>query len=768
LFNIDNWVSFPYLSTLSTFANEVPSISPERNARMKPTIVHILLCSSIFIGCKNDDPVGSGTTPALPAPVSAIIGTAGGTLTTKGFSLTVPPAAFIFAETLTVAAETYDNAFGARVFTGVFKLEGLPAFFAKSLEVKLECSRTPSAGYYIALGREVASPGSGESGIFYSPYTAAKDSTFLRATLLSDSLWQGRTSLRKSTRSEGLGARVAWLLGVDEQAILMSHFGHFKIFYPRYVETMASNLAAALENAYAAFFQMGFDRTAYDQVPWPMLIDVRKVRFASPLPPADLWAGHMPGLGEFFMGIEFEEEALVAGDLPIIQRAAGQVFSNLFFMLNDPLFQGRFDAQMLQVDRNRIWPYYAIGAWAGEVFAPLGTGGDAPLNFRLQQMCPFDGLTVGSTEKPWAHGLGLSPLIRYIAITYTPDLVFQLYYKIPHVGSAIDALQAILPVPEKEWWPDFLKEYISGKIYNVTSDDLLKDLSSPLNSRIFTIQGPTDTLKTFSDTYADLSARLYRVNLRYSGLDTSALIRFSAGPASLGSQYVGVMLFGLKNKTLTYWQFANTVTVKQVKDLTASGYDIVAAVVNCLNESPYNGSRAIELTVTVESGPGEIPLQAALIAKIGGTYTNSSLNTLHAYVSYFSPVSDTRNGILSGHTFTASWNRPLSVSTNRTARGNLVLSFDDSSPPHLIAFALRDTITGSGVSQTFGLTSSTDCNIPGRLDYILYVFEVTGTATRNQIGTLEYLYAKDDGYWERFVSFEPGAGDLISITVQKW
>jgi hypothetical protein len=735
---------------------------------MKSTIARVLLCTSILVGCKTDDPVGSGTTPALPAPVSAIIGTAGGTLTMKGFSLTVPPAAFAATETLTVAAETYDNAFGTHVLTGVFRLEGLPGSFAKSLEVKLECSRSPSAGYYIALGRAVTSARSGESGILYSPYAAAKESTFLRATLLSDSLWKGRTSLRRSTRSEGLGARVAWLLGVDEQAILVSHFGHFKIFYPRYVETMASNLAAALENAYAAFSRMGFDRTAYDQVPWPMLIEVKKVHFAPPFPPADLWAGHMPGLGEFFMGIDFEEDALVAGDLPTIQRAAGQVFCNLFFMLNDPLFLGRFDAQMLQVDRNRIWPYYAIGAWAGEVFAPPGTGGDAPLNFRLQQMCPFDGLAVGSGEKPWAHGLGLSPLIRYVAVSYTPEKVFQLYYKIPHVEFAIDALQAILPVSEKEWWPDFLKEYVGGKIYNVTSDDLLKDLSSLSSSRVFTIQGPTDTLKKFSDTYADLSARLYRVNLRYSGLDTSALIRFSAGPASLGSQYVGVMLFGLKNKTLTYWQYANTVTVKQVKDLTASGYDIVAAVVNCLNESPYNGSRAIELTVTVKSGTGEIPLQAALIEKIGGTYTNSSLSTLHAYVSYFYPYSDTRNGILSGHTFTASWNRPLSVYPNRTARGDLVLSFDDSSPPHLIAFALRDTITGSGESYTFRLTSSTDCNIPGRVDYNLYVFEVTGAATRNQVGTLEYSYAKDNGYWERFVSFEPGAGDLISITVQKW
>jgi hypothetical protein len=476
----------------------------------------------------------------------------------------------------------------------------------------------------------------------------------------------------------------------------------------------------------------------------------------------------MPGLGEFFVGMDFEEDALVTGDVPTIQRAAGQVFNNLFFTLNDPFFSEQFTAQMLQAERNRIWPYYAIGAWSGELFAPAGTGGDAPLNFRLQMMCPFDGLSAGSNEKPWAHGLGLTGLIKYLAVTYSPDMLFQLYYKLPDVRFAIDALRAVLPVSEREWWPDFLKEYIGGKIYNLTSDDVQKDITSSPNSRVFTIQGPADTLKLFSDSFADLSARLYRVNLRYSGIDTSAVIKFSAGPASLGSQYVGVMLFGLKNKTLTYWQYANTVTVKQVKELTASGYDIVAAVVNCLNESPYNGSRTIELTVSVKSGTGETPLQAALIEKIGGAYTNSSFTTLHAYVSYFYPYSDTRIGTLTGHTYTSSWNRPLSVYTNRTAKGSLVLSFDDSSPPHLIAFALRDTITGSGESYTFRLTSSTNCNIPGRLDYNVYAFEVTGATTRNLIGTLEYTYAKDNGYWESFVSFEPSAGDLISITVQKW
>ena len=730
---------------------------------MKTSLVCACLCLLLITGCKKDNPVGPDGSSTLPTPVSAIIGSAGGTLVTKGFILTVPPAAFAAAETLKVTPQTSDNAFGARALSGLFKLEGLPVSFAKSLEVKIECSRTPSQGQCIAVGRLMTSPVTGESMTFYSPRTAVKDSTFLRATLVADSLG---TSLRRSLRGDDLISKVKWLLAVDEETSLLSPSGRFKIYYPTYLQTGAQNLAVALENAYKAFPPMGFDARAYNSVHWPIGVGVTKFPLVPPLPPGMLLVvGVEEGQGAPRPAIGFQEELLLAGDLPTIQRAAGQAFCDLFFTINDKFFWEKPNGSMMQVERNRIWPYYAVGAWAGEFVVPPGTVGDAPLNFRLLQMCPFDGLTVGSEERPWTHGLGLSPLIKYMAETYTPSSVVKLYYKIPDVKFGIDALVAtLMPVAEREWWPDFLKQYIAGKIYNVTSDDLLKDLGS----RVFTIQGAKDTLKKFSDTYADLSARLYRVNLRYAGIDTSALIRFSAGPASLGSQYVGVMLFGLKDKKLTYWQYANTVTVKQVKALTAEGYDIVAAVVNCLNDSPYDGSRTIDLTVTLEPGAGK-PMTASFKVKLKGTETSGPTPfTGPRSMSYSSGF---RKGTMAEGVFSAVWSEssPDFPSGTLTVNGELTIQLDGAAPPaRVIRFSAKETILHSAYSrEVWEVTSSGSCSIPAYWENNRYVHRLSGLPVRDHVATTVNRYDSfGDGYWRLFSNPSSDASDLIEIVIE--
>ena len=734
---------------------------------MNSTTLRVLICTSMIIGCKKDDPVGPDTTPILPASVTAIIGTSGGTLTTNGFSLTVPAAAFAAAETLTVVGVTYDNAFGSRVLTGAYKLEGLPVSFTKALEVSIACNRTPNGAFSIFQGREGTAQASGESLIFYRPIAATKDSIFLKGTILPDPTGGAGGSLRKGMKGSGLTASVKWFLGVDQVTSKLSASGNFRILYPGYAESVAGTLAAALENAYTGFSQMGFDAAMYTDVRWPLDVVISKIHIPAPSPSAELVAFEVRG-GDYppDMGMVFDEDASVAADVPTIQKAAAQTFCNLFFTANDRFFWHYRDAQAIRVERHRIWPYYAIGAWAAEFYAPVGSGGNAPINFRPLQMCPFDGLTVASGETPSAHGLSLSPIMQYIKDAYGPSSVIQLYYKIPGVEFAIDAIKAALPVPEQEWWPGFLKEYIQGKLYAVTSNDLLKDLSSPSSPGVFTVQAKTDTLKKFSDRFADLSAKLYRVNLRFAGLDTSSLIRFSAGPASLGSQYVGVMLFGLKDNTLTYWQYANTVTVKQVKDLTASGYDIVAAVVNCLNVSPYLGMRTIELTVTVESAIIS-PKVAQFRTKLRGTETGSSVTGPGSlwYSSGF------KNGTMSAGKFKATWNQtsPDYPSGTVTVTGDMMIQLDGVAPPaRVVGFSVKETILHSAYNnEVWEVTSSGTCSINAYWEYNRYVHRITGLTAHDQAATTVNRYDSfGDGYWRSFSNPSGDAEDYIEIIIE--
>ncbi len=733
---------------------------------MKTTVSSLLFGALLVAGCHKDSPTGPGDSSSLPSPVSAIIGTGGGTLTVKGFSLTVPAAAFSSTETLKVTPQTYDNAFGSRSLSGLFKLEGLPATFAKPLEVKLECSRTPSAGLALAIGRQATDPISGEAQVFYVPIAATKDSAYLKAMLTPDPPAKARAVFRGSARADDLISKVKWLLGVDEQVSMLSLLSNFKIHYPQYLETKAQQLAAILENAYAAYPKMGFDSRAYQLARFP--IDVAVARYPSTPASPTGWLLPVTGSGTAvpWLGIAFQEDALVAADVPTLQRAAGQAFCDLFFMVEDKFFWQHPNAQMVQVERNRLWPYYAIGAWAGEVFAPPGPG--APVNFRGQQMCPFEGLPVPVGEKPWAHGLGLAPLMKYFADTYGPAVLTQIYYRVKAEEFGIDAVKKSIPVAETDWLPGFMKEYVAGKIYEVNSDDLLKDLSSPQSSGVFTITGKADTLKKFTATYADLSAKLFRTNLRYPGIDTGAVIRYGVSSASGGSQYIGVMLFGLKDKTLTYWQYGNTVTVKKVKDLTSAGYDIVAAVINCLDASPYLLTRPLDLTVSVEPGAGK-PATASFRVKLRGTETSGPTPfTGPGSMSYSSGF---RKGTMAGGIFTAVWSEtsPDFPSGTLTVNGELTIQLDGTAPPaRVIRFSAKETILHSAYSrEVWEAASSASCDVPAYWEYNRWVHRVSGTTVRNMVTTAVNRYDSfGDGYWRSFSNPSSDAADLIEIVIE--
>jgi hypothetical protein len=730
----------------------------------------LLFCILTLVCCNKNNPVGPPETPPESASTTAVIGASGGSLVTGDFTLTVPQGAFSHQETLKVAADAYDSCFGSQNVSALFRLEGLPSDFTKPLDLKIRCRRTPATGQFIALGNQVADAYTGSQAISYSPLSATVDSGFLRATILPNTTAsQGRLA-KKNARPLLSVASIRWFLGLDDMVIRWSSEQHFMLFYPRYIESQAVYLGGVLELALSTYKQFGFDTEAEN--------------FQQTLP-AQVIFGYPPSVGTFRLGslyvgqnrdwntyfmptndLAFNSTALVTSDDKTLTKAAGELVGLLLCVARDRAFQEAPLASSLHNEAERIWPYFSIISFFGDLLAPPGTGKSCPLDFRMYQVHPLAGISATTGETPREHGLGFSALLSYLFDTNSYTVLPEIFNGVKDVSHGADAIVNAVTEDQREWWPGFLERYIAGKIYQVKSEDLLADLSSPQGARVFTIGGKTDTLKKFSETYTDISTKLFRVNLEYPGIDTSSTLKFSVGPSSLSTQYVGVMLFGLKDNILTYWQYANSVTVSEIRNLTLAGYDIVAAVVNCLSAPSYDGSRPIELTVRVNGATSASTLQASFLAKMGGKLTDTYNNTLHAYVWY--SFTDTKHGTVSENTYTASWNGAMSQYPNKIANGNLTLSFDNSSPPHLIGFALRDTVKGDGETYAWHLTSSSNCNIPGVLQTDRYVFEVTGSATRDLVGTLEYFHSRDTGYWEQFVSFEPGVGDLMYIVVEKW
>ena len=59
-------------------------------------------------------------------------------------------------------------------------------------------------------------------------------------------------------------------------------------------------------------------------------------------------------------------------------------------------------------------------------------------------------------------------------------------------------------------WEPFLREYVTGNIYNVPKGEFLL-----YRSGSFLLKSDTDRTKSFTDSYPDLSAKLYMIGLNF-------------------------------------------------------------------------------------------------------------------------------------------------------------------------------------------------------------------------------------------------------------
>ncbi len=740
---------------------------------MYPKCVALAMCSLLLAGCKKDSPVGTDNSSPDSSGVTAVIGPAGGTIMTAGFRLTIAPGAFAKAETLSVSTGTYDNAFGSRNVTDPFRLEGLPGDFMQPLDIRLKCTRAPSSGLFLAIGSGMESAISGSQAVGYIPLNATLDSGHVRATLSpTGSTSPGRGSDMGIRATHGVTFK-GMMIGVDDMGIMTTPSGSFIIYYPRPLKSRADFVALTLEYSFPLFLQYGFDTGAERFLRmFPVHVYVGYPPFYSGAQFGDLYLGQETWPMPYFIPLHemfFNETVFGSTDDRTLMMAAEELFALHLSVAQDTVFKEYPVRTALLEQNNRVWPYFSIISMLGDAFSAGASEASCPLNFRSHQLDVLAGLPTESGELPSNHGLGYSALISHLAQTYSSTVIPGIFYAIADVSYGPDAIFQAVPESERIWWPGFLKEYISGNIYGVQSGDFLKDLSSPGAAGVFTIAGKTDTLHIFSNSYNDLSAKLFRVNLEYPGIDTSAVIRFSVGPSSLSSQYVGVMLFGFDGNTLTYWEYANAVTVSAVRDLTMAGYDIVAAVVNCLNAPPYYGSRTIDLTVSVETkSQGSGDASGYLEAEIAGTGTDNYSGAEQSGPATWMGESGWRNGTFANGKFAGSWSvsQPDPYGGTETDVGELTITLKGAAPPaEISAIYFRRTAQTAGGTEVWELTSSAACSIPAYWENGAYVYRISGTDLTNNFATVYNRYDGQDGFWRLFSSPAADGRNRVEIKI---
>ncbi len=232
------------------------------------------------------------------------------------------------------------------------------------------------------------------------------------------------------------------------------------------------------------------------------------------------------------------------------------------------------------------------------------------------------------------------------------------------------------------------KEYITGNIFNISSDAFLSKIAS-LDELHFIDE--TDTLKTFDRTYPDLSAKLCRINISQKFKEKGKL-KFKIGPSSLNLDFVEVLVFGLINDQLVFINRGTDFIVGELGDYSS----LIACVVNSGNEPPYSGNSNINLEIKSNLRDWNWP------------YVNILIRNIEADVEMYSPYYNRYDTVKAwsitlfghqpyevnkeGNVFTGKKDRVYDWGTYMTHEiGNMKISIDESNY-NILSFVLNDSL----------------------------------------------------------------------------
>jgi len=527
-------------------------------------------------------------------------------LSAEGFSLSVPEGAFASTETLSVTILGTSEEFGTDALTPLYRVDGIPTDFILPLRLDLRCERTPIPGHFLLVGGEAESQLSGERETFYDGVPAIFSNGLLSADVAP--------SQAHSAQPRGIPAGMAgeglpigkWFLGIDNTDTLLSEGGHFRLLYRRYMEGQARGLARHFENAFDSCTAAGFDRSGfYEYLSWPFSVEIRNHCGESKEDLALYGLRPVPGTGRVIVNFSFDECLLVSSPPPLNTFVALN-FTSVLGEANVVRTQERHSGltadQMLQF----AWLMISVAEWAQElVLPPAARSSYVAPDFAGRWKVPFHGLSIPQGYNMSDHGVGWAPLLKHLAEGQGgATTVTAAFHEVLNQPNGVNALLTSVSEAEYIWLPGFFRKYIAGELYDVQADSFLTTIGQ---AEEFTIDGIEDTLRHFVHPYPDLSAKLYRVNLRFGNLSEDATITFAVGPQSLNVGYVDVVVFTYAGGELAYQSMADEVTIAGVRELTASGYDLVAAVVNSASEPPYEGTSNIELDVMVSPSIMQTP-----------------------------------------------------------------------------------------------------------------------------------------------------------------
>jgi len=682
--------------------------------------IFILLFLSIllaFLACDKDDPTSpEEETGELLA--TETIGTSGGEIESDNFKLTIPAGALPASTELKLFVSMEEEPFDESAITEFYKIEGFPSDYSQPLKLRLKYQGTFANSGAIAFGEEAFISSLGETTMAFQLISAKDSSGYLTCSLPAPTgNGQIQSSILKNLQPQN-GPVTINIQGVSGFTPFLTTEKHFKISSTDKTVSLqaAQNLGNFLDAAFDTLKNLGFQHETKRN--WYASVTIRKLD--------DKVFGYSASsmLGDNYGYLEFNSKKI--NDLAAMRLTAGHEF----FHLVQALYDNRNRYSKAKFSSDHFWLDEATAVWIEEKFtdqanfvSPIRSG---------NEMAPIDGMEKGAEEDAGKHGYGMSAVIKYLCNIHGEDILVEMYEKIYNGSNPVDAIESATEDPVL-WYEKFLRQYVLGQIYNVQMALWVGNKSGE-----FDISSESDTVKNFSGSYPDLSAKLYQVKLNYANINNSAKLEFTADG---GTNEVTV--FKYKSGSLEYVDNYNEeLTISDVRNLKDNGWHLLALITNSRSVSPYTSSTDIKLEIKLKTPVWEI---CYFYVECRGYYKKEYVNypdsVVYEWSSLVPVFSGWTKGDFTGNTFFGAWD--TTEATGWFDRGSLTVTLSES----------RDKITSFQITQTSGYIEGhvleetwqdacSGVNVPWQYDSLWgpLFFKAEGSETCNHLTSVESIW----------------------------
>ncbi|MBN2200487.1 hypothetical protein JW777_00870 [bacterium] len=503
------------------------------------------------------------------------IGPEGGSVGNEDIRITVPPQAFPDVRTVEILVHGDDQGDTENTASPHYIIDGLPAEWGRPLTAVLKVNRELTDETFAAVGPEETVPELDATLPVFS-LVACRDSS---GAVIFDipSPEADTTAALKKRADDGLRVHVEALTGY------MTKQGRIggPLFTLTFPASHCEYIWSAVEQIESKFRSNGFTRSSACITREYVSIQACRFYFEQGMIPVFLDPRFL---------VHVNRDNLDAPEtITHLARVLFQTYSP-FYTQNH-------------------WLFIAFSCWAESLvsnqspFVPLLFSPNEGASFRPEGIDQ----THPSKIMRAVHGRGMSALIHFLAESSPgkTDWIVDFYKR--ESGHAFGDLVNRLPEPVIHWWPEYIRRYIGGQIFQVRADRILQHAAqtwqvSPRSD------GSIDHAFT-ARTAGDISCHLYRINrCDASKLEDNQALSLKVVTENLYKERLDLMVFQYDGTGLTLLKGISggdlTLTISNVKSLFGQGSDLLVAVVNSNCTLPtLAGSGEFTLEVTDSQAP---------------------------------------------------------------------------------------------------------------------------------------------------------------------